>query len=90
MRPLYIFDLDGTLALIEHRRHLLDVPATLRRIADDIERGEFGQVNAAALVLDAFELECFFCGSGETGPNAHLLFHAGAAKMMAAVLGGKG
>lgn len=23
-RPLYIFDLDGTLALIEHRRHILD------------------------------------------------------------------
>ncbi len=25
-RPLYIFDLDGTLALIEHRRHMLDAP----------------------------------------------------------------
>jgi hypothetical protein len=24
MKPLYIFDLDGTLALIEHRRHLLE------------------------------------------------------------------
>lgn len=24
MKPLYIFDLDGTLALIEHRRHILD------------------------------------------------------------------
>lgn len=24
VRPLYIFDLDGTLALIEHRRHMLD------------------------------------------------------------------
>ncbi len=24
MKPLYIFDLDGTLALIEHRRHLID------------------------------------------------------------------
>lgn len=23
-KPLYIFDLDGTLALIEHRRHILD------------------------------------------------------------------
>lgn len=25
MRPLYIFDLDGTLALIEHRRHLINL-----------------------------------------------------------------
>jgi hypothetical protein len=24
MKPLYIFDLDGTLALIEHRRHMID------------------------------------------------------------------
>lgn len=24
MKPLYIFDLDGTLALIEHRRHLVE------------------------------------------------------------------
>lgn len=24
MRPLYIFDLDGTLALIDHRKHFLD------------------------------------------------------------------
>lgn len=26
MKPLYIFDLDGTLALIEHRRHLVERP----------------------------------------------------------------
>lgn len=24
MKPLYIFDIDGTVALIEHRRHILD------------------------------------------------------------------
>lgn len=27
MTPLYIFDLDGTLALIEHRRHLVERPS---------------------------------------------------------------
>lgn len=26
MKPLYIFDIDGTVALIEHRRHMLDAP----------------------------------------------------------------
>lgn len=26
MKPLYIFDLDGTLALIEHRRHFVEGP----------------------------------------------------------------
>lgn len=29
-RPLYIFDLDGTLALIDHRRHILDSGASDR------------------------------------------------------------
>ena len=27
MKPLYIFDLDGTLALIEHRRHIIEGPS---------------------------------------------------------------
>ena len=27
MKPLYIFDLDGTLALIEHRRHIIEDPS---------------------------------------------------------------
>lgn len=27
MRPLYIFDLDGTLALIDHRRHMVERPS---------------------------------------------------------------
>lgn len=26
MKPLYIFDLDGTLALIDHRRHFVEGP----------------------------------------------------------------
>lgn len=40
MTPIYIFDLDGTLALIEHRRHLVegkhkDWPAFYRACVDD-------------------------------------------------------
>lgn len=40
MTPLYIFDLDGTLALIDHRRHLVegetkDWPAFFRACKDD-------------------------------------------------------
>jgi len=40
MRPLYIFDLDGTLALIEHRRHFVegenkDWPAFFQACVDD-------------------------------------------------------
>lgn len=69
---------------------LQDIPAQLRRLADDLERGEYGQANGAAVVLDAAHLEIFYWGTGEAAPNAHLLFHAGAAKMMSAVLQGKG
>lgn len=41
MTPLYIFDLDGTLALIEHRRHLVtgetkDWPAFFAACVDDL------------------------------------------------------
>lgn len=40
MKPLYIFDLDGTLALIQHRRHFVegkkkDWPAFFRACVDD-------------------------------------------------------
>jgi len=31
MKPLYIFDLDGTVALIDHRRHILDDKADSQR-----------------------------------------------------------
>lgn len=43
MKPLYIFDLDGTLALIEHRRHFVERPRKeqdwsgfFRACADDV------------------------------------------------------
>jgi hypothetical protein len=70
--------------------NLLDVPATLRKIADGIEAGDHGQVHAAVLVLDAAQVAVFYAGSGEAGPNGHLLLHAGAAKMVQAVLEAKG
>lgn len=69
--------------------NLLDVPATLRNIADAIERGESGKVNAAVLVIDGDQLHLHYMGTGEAAPNAHLLLHAGAAKMMKTVLDAK-
>lgn len=70
--------------------NLLDVPGTLRRIADSIEAGEYGEVGGATLVVDGDYLEVFYAGTGEAAPNAHLLLHAGAAKMLKAVLDAKG
>lgn len=70
--------------------NLLDVPATLRKIADAIEAGDHGIVHSAVLVLDAAKLAVFYAGTGEAGPNGHLLLHAAAAKMVQAVLEAKG
>lgn len=52
MKPLYIFDLDGTLALIEHRRHHLEATdrEKWRRFYADCDRD---QPNEAVIsVLD--------------------------------------
>lgn len=69
--------------------NLFNVPATLRNIADGIEKGEYGDALGCVVVLDADTLDVFYMGSGESAPNAHLLLHAGAAKMLAAVVAGK-
>lgn len=67
----------------------LDIPATLRNIADAIEAGRYGEALGCAVVLDADKLEVFYTGSGEAGPNTHLLLGAGMAKMINGVMDGK-
>lgn len=69
--------------------NLLNVPATLREIADEIEIGTYGGVKCGVLVLDGAGLEVFYMGTGEAAPNAHLLLHCGAAKMTEAVVKGR-
>lgn len=81
--------MSATLHVI-HNTSLVDVPSVLRNIADAIERGEYGTVLSGALVLDAEAIEVFHMGEGEAAPNAHLLLHMGAAKMVKAVMGAKG
>lgn len=66
--------------------NLQDVPATLREIADSIEAGEYGTAKGCAVVLDADRVHVFYTGTGEAGPNAHLLFSVGAAKMVQVVI----
>jgi len=69
---------------------LLDIPAVLRAIAAGIERGEYGAVNSCVVVWDSESgLDVSYSGTGEAAPNAHLLLHSGAAKMMHAVMAGK-
>lgn len=70
--------------------NLLNIPATLREIADAIEQGKWGEVKSCVVVADGDELNVSYSGTGEVAPNAHLLLHAGAAKMMHAVMMEKG
>ena len=70
---------------------LLNVPAVLRALADDMERGSFGAVHGCAVVWDSQAgLDVSYSGTGEASVNAHFLLHAGAAKMMSAVMRDKG
>lgn len=49
---------------------LADVPALLRKLADDIASGTYGEVHAAAVVLEAPELPVF--GFGPTGHSQNV------------------
>ena len=59
--------------------NLQNVPATLRKLADAMESGEYGEVTRCALVWEGDRLHVSYCGAGEAGPNAHLLLSVGAA-----------
>ncbi|MCA8017748.1 hypothetical protein [Burkholderia metallica] len=52
---------------------LEDIPAMLRRLADHIEFGQYGDVMAAAVVLDAPEIPVFGFGRADA-PHANELF----------------
>ena len=53
------------------------VVPTLRAIADEIERGEHGEVSCAALVVFGDELKVFGAGPDSEAPTVALLLHAG-------------
>ena len=68
-----------------HESNNRDIVAALRLVADQIERGEFGQVNDCAMVLQGPTFEIFHMGSGNA-ETAHLLFACAQRKFELAVL----
>mgnify|MGYP003394921790 CR=1 FL=1 len=61
-------------------RDLSDIPSALRRIADGIEKGEYGDAHNLAWVIDKgnSEIDVGLCGhSAEPGAVAHYLFALG-------------
>jgi len=59
---------------------LQDIPAMLRRMADDIESGQYGGVIEAAVVLSGDELNVFGLGRAD-GTVTHYLLGCGMAKL---------
>ena len=63
---------------------LRSVAQCLRNLADNIDRGEYGEVLRAAVVLRSAGLEPIICGQGDTSPaQTYMDLHAGAQQLMA-------
>ena len=54
--------------------NLADVPTMLRKLADDVERGEYGPVHAAAIILESECFPVFGFGAGAHSQNVSELF----------------
>lgn len=55
-----------------------DVVATLRYIADEVEKGSYGEVSLGGLVLMADQCQVFGMGRDDMGGNVATLLSAGA------------
>jgi len=62
-----------------------DPMATLRKIADYIEKGEYGAVGSLGLVLLGDKMEVFGMGDDAEAPSIALLLHAGFMRLSKAV-----
>lgn len=65
--------------------NIRDPSATLRRIADGIEAGSYGDVGEVAIVLLGDRCEVFSCGPASDPSTAVMLLQAGAHRMIAAI-----
>lgn len=62
-----------------------DPAATLRKIADEIEAGEYGEVGSVAVVLLGDTMEVFGMGTDAEGPSIGMLLHAGFMRISKAI-----
>lgn len=54
-----------------------DPVATMRKIADDMEAGEYGEIGSVGVVLLGDKMEVFGFGPDSEAPSVALLLHAG-------------
>lgn len=62
--------------------NLRDIPSVLRKIASQIETGDFPGAESCALVVAAPEaIEVCVCGEASSPGEAHMILHAGMLKL---------
>lgn len=61
---------------------LRDIPATLRQIADQIERGDFPNAAQCAVVVSGEVIDVCLCGETHSAGDAHMLLAAGMQKLI--------
>lgn len=65
---------------------LADVSAHLRKLADRIDAGEYGEVGCCAVALLGDELAVFGYGPDSAGPSTACTLHAGFLQLQQAML----
>ena len=69
-----------------YENNFRDPVAELRRIADEIEAGDYGGVGCVAIALLGDKLEVFAAGMDSEPCSAGMLLHAGFMKMSQAIV----
>lgn len=60
-----------------------DIPSVLRKIAEQIETGEFPGAESCALVVMAEDaIDVCVCGKASSPGDAHIILHAGMVKLV--------
>jgi hypothetical protein len=59
-----------------------DVAETLRKVADEVDAGEFGAIGCCAIAMLGDQLEVIACGPDAEGPSAATVLWAGGMKLM--------
>jgi hypothetical protein len=64
-----------------------EVAATLRKIADEVDNGDFGEVGCCAIAILGDELHVFGAGPDSEGPSVAVTLHAGFMKLSGMIVG---
>lgn len=68
-----------------YQHNLRDPAAVLREIADAVERGDYGNVGAVAVVVLGSQMDVFGFGPDSEAPSIALLLHAGFMRLSRAI-----